>query len=149
MADRDENEVTPQPQEISVINEFVAALIEGADEGGEVHVSKTQADGTMRSWTLLIGLDPDGNERILSVDEDGTLIHVPIVTDPDGNKKPIAGTEDGVLRVDIAGAAKSQDISVMNQILAELRLHSMYWEEMTEFGFSLEDLGEMEPKESA
>lgn len=149
MADRDENEVTPQPQEISVINEFVAALIEGADEGGEVHVSKTQADGTMRSWTLLIGLDPDGNERILSVDEDGTLIHVPIVTDPDGNKKPIAGTEDGVLRVDIAGAAKSQDISVMNQILAELRLHTMFWEEMTESGFKLEDLGELEPKESA
>ncbi len=149
MADRDENEITPQPQEISVINEFVAALIEGADEAGEVHVSKTQADGTMRSWTLLIGLDPDGNERIISVDEDGTFIHVPIVTDEDGNKIPIAGTEDGVLKIDISGAAKSQDISVMNQILAELRLHSMYWEEMTEFGFKLEDLGEMEPKESA
>jgi hypothetical protein len=149
VADRDENEVTPQPQEISVINEFIAGLISGADEAGEVHVSKTQADGTMRSWTLLIGRDPDGNERIISVDEDGTFIHVPIVTDPDGTKHPIAGTEDGVLKIDVSGAAKSQDVSVMNQILAELRLHSMYWEEMTEFGFSLEDLGEMEPKESA
>ncbi len=148
MPDRDENEVTPQPQEISVVDEWVAALIEGADENGEVHVSKTQSDGTMRSWTLLVGLDPNGNERILSVDEDGTFIHIPIVTDEDGNKIPIAGTEDGVLRVDIAGATKSQEIAVMNLILAELRLHTLHWQEMLEAGFKLEDLGEMEPKES-
>jgi hypothetical protein len=144
MADRDDNEITPQPQEISVINEFVAALIEGADEGGEVHVSKTQADGTMRSWTLLIGRDPDGNERILSVDEDGTLVHVPIVTDPDGNKLPIAGTEDGVLRVNVDGVKKTVELELLEDILNELRLQRMFWKEMTDEEFKLSDLAELE-----
>lgn len=144
MADRDENEITPQPQEISVINEFVAALMQGADEAGEVHVSKTQADGTMRSWTLLIGLDPDGNERIISVDEDGTFIHVPIVTDPDGNKLPIAGTEDGVLRVNVDGVKKTVELELLEDILNELRLHRMFWKEMTDEEFKLSDLAELE-----
>lgn len=149
MAGQDANEVIPQPQEVSIVDEGVHIRMEGEDEGTSIHIVKTQPDGTMRSWSLLIGRDPDSNERIISLDEDGTLVHVPIVTDEDGNKLPIAGTEDGVLRVDIAGAAKSQDTAVMNMILAELRLHSMYWEEMTEAGLSLEDLGVMEPKESA
>lgn len=144
MADRDGNEITPQPQEISVINEFVAALIEGADEEGKVHVSKTQGDGTMRSWTLQIGLDPDGNERILSVDEDGTFIHVPIVTDPDGNKLPIAGTEDGVLRVNVDGVKKTVELALLQDILNELRLHRMFWKEMTDEEFKLSDLAELE-----
>ena len=147
MAD-DPNEGVPQQKEISILNEFVSTLIHGMDEGESVHISKTQPDGTMRSWSLLIGRDPDSNERIISLDEDGTLIHVPIVTDEDGNKLPIAGTEDGVLRVDIAGAAKSQEIVVMNMILAELRLHTMHWQEMVDPGFKIEDLGERTPTEA-
>jgi len=147
-ADKDENAVPPQPQEVSIVDEGVHIRLEGEDEGTVIHIAKTQPDGTMRSWSLLIGRDPDSNERIISLDEDGTLIHVPIVTDEDGNKLPIAGTEDGVLRVDIAGAAKSQEIVVMNMILAELRLHTMHWQEMVDPGFKIEDLGERTPTEA-
>lgn len=147
MAD-DPNEGVPQQKEISILNEFVSILIQGMSEDEKIHISKTQADGTMRSWSLHVGMDPDGVERVMRVDEDGVFVHVPIVTDEDGNKLPISGTEDGVLRVDIAGAAKSQEIAVMNLMLAELRLHTFFWQEMTESGFRLEDLGEHEPKES-
>lgn len=145
--DRDENQIIPQPQEVSVVDEFVGILLHGADEGETIHVSKTQADGTMRSWSLQVGLDPNGNERIMRVDEDGVFIHTPIVTDEDGNKIPIAGTEDGVLRIDISGATKRQELSVQVQILNELRLHSMYLEEISEAHLTLKDLGTNEAKE--
>jgi len=148
MAENDPNEGVPQQKEISILNEFVSTLIHGMDEGESIHISKTQPDGTMRSWSLHVGMDPDGVERVMRVDEDGVFIHVPIVTDEDGNKLPISGTEDGVLRVDIAGAAKSQEVATLNMILAELRLQTMHWQEMLEAGLKLEDLGEMEPKES-
>ena len=146
--DKDENAVAPQPQEVSIVDEGVHIRMEGEDEGTEIHIVKTQPDGTMRSWSLLVGRDPDSNERIISLDEDGTLIHVPIVTDEDGNKIPIAGTEDGVLKIDISGAVKSQEVALLNHILAELRLHTFHWQEMMGSGFRLEDLGEHEPKAS-
>jgi hypothetical protein len=144
MADRDENQVIQQPLEMSIVNEFIGILMGGADENGETHVSKTQADGTVRSWTLLIGRDPNGNERIVSVDEDGTFIHVPIVTDPDGNKLPIAGTEDGVLRVNVDGVKKTVELELLEDILNELRLQRMFWKEMTDEEFKLSDLAELE-----
>ena len=148
MAD-DPNEGVPQQKEISILNEFVSTLIHGMDEGESIHISKTQADGTMRSWSLHVGMDPDGVERVMRVDEDGVFVHVPIVTDEDGNKLPISGTEDGVLKIDISGAVKSQEVALLNHILAELRLHTFHWQEMMESGFRLEDLGEHEPKASA
>ncbi len=146
MAD-DRNEGVPQEQQITLINEYIASLVHGATEGEKILVSKVQADGTMRSWSLMIGRDPNGNERIIAVDDGGVLLHAPIVTDENGNKIPIAGTEDGVLRIDISGATKRQELSVQVQILNELRLHSMYWEEMTEAHLSLKDLGTNEAKE--
>ncbi len=145
-ADKDDNAVPPQPQEVSIVDEGVHIRMEGEDEGTEIHIVKTQPDGTMRSWSLLIGRDPDSNERIISLDEDGTLIQVPIVTDPDGNKLPIAGTEDGVLRVNVDGVKKTVELTLLQDILNELRLHRMYWKEMTDEEFALDDLAELEAK---
>lgn len=146
MANDDER--TVQPTEIAIVNSFLGSLVEGEDEGGTIHVSKTQPDGTMRSWALQVGRDEDGVERIIRVDEEGRQENVLIVTDGDGNKLPIAGTEDGVLRVDLAGAVKREEITLMKDVLNELRLHRMFWMEMTENNFDLKDLGELEAKES-
>ena len=57
MPEKDQNEATPQPQEISIVDEGVHVRLEGEDDGTEVHIAKTQADGTMRAWTVLIGRD--------------------------------------------------------------------------------------------
>ncbi len=128
------------------MDEGVHVRMEGEDEGTSIHIVKTQPDGTMRSWSLLVGRDPDSNERIISLDEDGTLTQVPIVTDPDGNKLPIAGTEDGVLRVNVDGVKKTVELDLLQDILNELRLHRMYWKETTDEEFDLDDLAELEAK---
>lgn len=144
MADRDDNQSFPQPFEASIVNEGIHIRMEGADEGTTIHVVKTQGDGTVRSWALQVGLDPNGNERVMAVDEDGTFTQVPIVTDPDGNKLPIAGTEDGVLRVNVDGVKKTAELTLLEDILNELRIHTMFLKEMTDEDFTREDLGDME-----
>lgn len=140
------DEPNPQPQEVTLTNEFIGLLLEGETEGSKALVCKVQPDGTLRSWSLTVGRDEDGNERIIRVDEGGRIENVLILTDENGNKIPISGTEDGVLRVDIAGVAKSQELSLMRQTLNELRLHRMFLMEMTEFRFTLKDLGKLEVK---
>jgi len=102
----------------------------------------------MRSWALQVGRDEDGIERVFRVDDDGRQENVIIVTDGDGNKLPVAGTKDGVLRVDLAGSVKKTEISILNEILNELRIHRLFWLEMTEEAFDVNDLGEIEAKES-
>ncbi len=71
MADQDGNQIIPQPQEISVVNEFIALLLHGADEGDTLHIAKTQGDGTMRSWSIQVGRDSENNERIFSLEDTG------------------------------------------------------------------------------
>ena len=135
-----------QPQEMTVVNEFLGTLLEGETETGTILVCKVQPDGTMRGWNLQVGRDENGVERVFRVDDAGRQEGVLILTDENGNKLPIAGTSEGVLRVDLSGSVKREEISLMREVLNELRLHRMFWTEMTGEQFTLKDLGELEAK---
>lgn len=68
-------ETPPQPMQVSIENEFVSQLLHGQPEGVEGTdpiVLKVQPDGTLRAWSLTIGKDENGNEKIVATELDGT-----------------------------------------------------------------------------
>ena len=96
---QDENQITPQPQEIALINEFVAMLLQGTGENDVVHVLKTQDDGTLRTWAVQVGRDPNGAERIVAVEEDGTLRNAVVAVGPGGELENLEKNRQGELKV--------------------------------------------------
>lgn len=149
MPDNNDNNVErpQQPQEMSIINEWIGNLLMGeTDRDGQVLICKVQPDGTLRQWALQVGRDEDGVERVFRVDESGRQENVLIVTDADGNKLPIAGTSEGVLRVDLSGSLKSKELERFTEILNELRIANTYLSEMVGDTFHVKDLGPLEAK---
>lgn len=106
MPDNDANEVTPQPQEVTIVNEFIALLKHVADANDTIQIALSQPDGTERSWSLTVG-QTGTRERIVKVEETGELDVVGHGKDAAGNIDPIRTNADMQLQVEIVpGSSK-------------------------------------------
>lgn len=69
-----DNDAFPQPLGITIADEFVPIGLQGRDESSNPQDLKTEEDGTLRYWGLLVGRDPNNNERVVRLNADGELI---------------------------------------------------------------------------
>lgn len=95
------DDVTPQPQEISIINEWIGHLLEGEDEKGEVHICKTMEDGTLRGYTIQVGFN-GSRETVVKLEDDGTQRMQLIGWDGSAQKRLLTLTA-GELKVALVG----------------------------------------------
>ena len=97
--DQDDNQTVPQPQEMSIVNEFIGLLAHGADEDGEVHVFKTQGDGTLRAYSLTVGQRSDGTPLLIKLEDTGEQRVVMIGEDQSGDLERFGLEDTRELRV--------------------------------------------------
>lgn len=85
-------------QSVIVEGEVEIVLHGSADQSGRAIILKTRGDGTLEVWSKLAGLDPDNRERVVALENDGTLRASAVGTDPSGNTIGLGADAQGLLR---------------------------------------------------